>query len=641
MSLPIPLDWFAAPVMHWLTLALVHFVWQGLAIATVVALLLEAGRNAHPSRRYAVGLGGLFLMATCPLLTLLWYSLQNAPPYSERFTQITSLASPRVSPSLEFGDLLVRAEPYLLTAWAAGVLLFAGRLLVGALGVARLRQSRLPLPVKIAALAAPLGKRLRLNAESLVFISRDVSEAMAVGFLKPLVLIPASWITEMPLDVLEAVIAHELAHLARHDLWVNGFQRVVETLLFYHPAVWWLSQRVRSERELCADELAVAATGKRLEYVQALQHIAAQRQADLRPLLAAFLRGDRNMRLLQRVRQVLGEASTNSSRLWPAGIIAAALPLGLWAALALAPAANADDGDDNVKKPKIKVSRESPDEEIRVTDINTNTNRDSKPRKRSREFVVLDDVIEHKLLDQNGKLLEHKIEGAKPKPKVEVRLTTEDLTGGDRRLTELTVLVKRLSAQVERLQDEVAELRGTAIDRKRIRDADPALKRRTIERDEPRQEQVRERALKDLNEKKLAIELADKQDERAKELMARKQEQAKEQAAEAKERAAEAKERAIQQKERAEQRVRVEKERAERNTRQPKEQLLEKSDDAIRGKLEDARKKIEMEMKELERKLEKLKEGKDAAVLGDIDIELELVPKINALIRDRQALLKQ
>ncbi len=75
-----------------------------------------------------------------------------------------------------------------------------------------------------------------------------------------MVLLPAALLTGMPAELLEAVIAHELAHIRRLDLWVNLGQRVVETLLFYHPAVWWLSARVRREREVCCDEAAAGAT---------------------------------------------------------------------------------------------------------------------------------------------------------------------------------------------------------------------------------------------------------------------------------------------------------------------------------------------------------------------------------------------
>ena len=91
--------------------------------------------------------------------------------------------------------------------------------------------------------------------------SRRAVEVVALGYLRPMVLLPATLVTQMPPEMLEAIIAHELAHIRRLDLWVNLAQRVVETLLFYHPAVWWLSSRLRSERELCCDELAVRVTG--------------------------------------------------------------------------------------------------------------------------------------------------------------------------------------------------------------------------------------------------------------------------------------------------------------------------------------------------------------------------------------------
>ena len=181
-----------------------------------------------------------------------------------------------------------------------------------------------------------------------------------MGLLRPLVLIPAAWVTEMPLDMLEAVIAHELAHLRRRDLWVNLIQRLAETLLFYHPAIWWLSRRLRTERELCADELAVAVTGRRLEYAQALEQVAHRRQAEIRPALAAFMRGETNMRVLERVRNVLGLAGGERSRLWPVGIVALALPVALWVAAAGWRSAVADEPKDG-DKPVVKREGDRPD----------------------------------------------------------------------------------------------------------------------------------------------------------------------------------------------------------------------------------------------------------------------------------------
>ena len=120
---------------------------------------------------------------------------------------------------------------------------------------------------------------------------------------------------EQPWPIRIALLAHELAHIRRWDLWVNVFQRVVETLLFYHPAVWWLSDRLRSERELCSDELAVRAVGRRVVYAEALEFVARKRWLEREPLLAAGIGGGK-MALLNRIRHVLGTAQQKRQMGW-------------------------------------------------------------------------------------------------------------------------------------------------------------------------------------------------------------------------------------------------------------------------------------------------------------------------------------
>jgi antitoxin component YwqK of YwqJK toxin-antitoxin module len=142
-------------------------------------------------------------------------------------------------------------------------------------------------------------------------------------------LLPLSWLTDMPPDALEAVIAHELAHIRRWDVWANLLQRLVETLLFYHPAVWWLSRRLSLEREMCADELAVAATKQRVVYAEALELIGGKRLNETAGQLAAAM-GGKEMMLLHRVRNVLGFApSRETTRWWPVGLLALLVPAGL------------------------------------------------------------------------------------------------------------------------------------------------------------------------------------------------------------------------------------------------------------------------------------------------------------------------
>ena len=131
--------------------------------------------------------------------------------------------------------------------------------------------------------------------------STRVAVPMAVGWLRPAILLPVTALTGLPSDQLEAILAHELAHTRRYDYLVNLIQSAVETLLFYHPAVWWVSGRIRVEREHCCDDQAVAACGDRVLYARALAALEEQRGSGWRLAPSA-----RDGSLLARVRRLLG-----------------------------------------------------------------------------------------------------------------------------------------------------------------------------------------------------------------------------------------------------------------------------------------------------------------------------------------------
>jgi hypothetical protein len=146
-----------------------------------------------------------------------------------------------------------------------------------------------------------VSRRVRLLQSTLV----DVPTML--GAFKPLILLPLAAATAMPLEALEALLAHELAHIRRHDYLVNLLQSVTETLLFYHPAVWWISAQIRQEREHCCDDLAIALTGNRLQYAKALASMESMRTSPRRfpPQLSLAARG---AALLPRIRRLLGQA---------------------------------------------------------------------------------------------------------------------------------------------------------------------------------------------------------------------------------------------------------------------------------------------------------------------------------------------
>ncbi len=351
-------DTLSDPIWQRLTWTLAHFLWQGLLIAVVLQAAQWLLGTRRPQTRYTLCLLAMLTMAACPPVTFALLGndapmvVSEAVPFSSAPQQavepialpadlqpaiITTtspakgpLATPLPPHEPRLADYVRSTQPYLLVGWLGGVCLLSLRLLLGMVGVQRLRFSRMAVPETLIASANRIGSRLALRSIPRVFASDKVREAVAVGLVRPIVLLPLSWLTEMPPEVLEAVLAHELAHIRRWDLWVNMFQRLMETFLFYHPAVWWLSRRIRQEREMCCDELAVAATGNRTTYATALETVARRRLSHIEPTLASAIGGSKTA-LLDRVRNILGISSTNGrARWWPAGAISLLALLTIW-----------------------------------------------------------------------------------------------------------------------------------------------------------------------------------------------------------------------------------------------------------------------------------------------------------------------
>ena len=224
-----------------------------------------------------------------------------------------AIASMRVEPLL----------PTLILIWIAGVSLLSLRLLTGWIWVQRLRaRGNAPAAEAWQRMATRLSRRLHISRAITLLESTLVDVPTVIGWLKPVVLLPASAVAALSPQQLEAILAHELAHIRRHDYLVNLLQTLVETLLFYHPAVWWLSRRIRIERENCCDDLAVSLCGDPVAYASALADLESLRSetAPTHHIAMAATGGS----LLHRIRRLLGAPSSHSGRgpAWLAGSVA-------------------------------------------------------------------------------------------------------------------------------------------------------------------------------------------------------------------------------------------------------------------------------------------------------------------------------
>ena len=240
-----------------------------------------------------------------------------------------------ITPALSWRSTVDRAvRPWLsviVSIWCLGVLAFAWRPLLSWHAVRRLRRVGVsPVPVAVAAMLRQTSERLRLRQTVQILQSTLTRVPIVIGYLRPVILLPVSVIAGVPTSQLEAILAHELAHVRRHDFLVNLLQTLVETLFFYHPAVWWLSHRIRIERENCCDDLAVSVLGNRVEYGRALLAIE-----ELRGTSTALALGVRSGSLLDRVQRLFrrdpAERTVGAVGIVGVGLLALViLAVGVW-----------------------------------------------------------------------------------------------------------------------------------------------------------------------------------------------------------------------------------------------------------------------------------------------------------------------
>ena len=324
------------PLLDALRAALLHFVWQGALVAMALWMVLLATRRSPANVRYLASGAALGLMALLPMATVCAVYERPVRWSGAIFWQVAPAWSALpVSPRGWLWDL----RDWALPLWAAGVAFFALRLGLASRHVALLRRAAGAAEGALAQMADSMARRMRVARPVRVLVSKLADAPSVVGWLRPAILIPAAALTGLDAAELEAILAHELAHIRRHDYLVNVLQNVIETLLFYHPAVWWVSARMRHERELCCDDAAVACCGDAVRYARTLTRLERMRVAE-EPAVAA--NGGALLYRIQRLTGALPEAAP--SRLPIAlALIAAALcvPLAVHRARAQAPPAAA------------------------------------------------------------------------------------------------------------------------------------------------------------------------------------------------------------------------------------------------------------------------------------------------------------
>ena len=312
-----------------LTAALLDFMWQGLLVAFLLWVALLALRKRRAQARYLAALVALAVLAVLPVVTaLLEYTAPAAPAVvvpPAVSAAAAGLAGLERAP--QSGAWMAWVEAWALPVWSLGVSIFALRAVWGCRRISAMRRRGVPASSDILARVAEIGARMGLARPAQVLMAAFAGSPSVVGWFRPVILLPPATLLGLTPEQLEAVLAHELAHIRRHDSLVNAAQILVETLLFYHPAVWWTSARIREEREMCCDDLAVGCCGDALCYARALTRLER-----LRATAPALALGSAGGPLAYRIRRLMGAGGRYDSPSKLPGVLALALGLACLAA---------------------------------------------------------------------------------------------------------------------------------------------------------------------------------------------------------------------------------------------------------------------------------------------------------------------
>lgn len=359
--------WISELVVQRVGWTLVHSLWQLSLLALAARWAADLWGRRSASARHGILLAGISLMALAPVATwLAQETVSTMPPATRRTSTPASISGDSTNRDrdvrrsvgmtsatqpFEFGATSGMTRPrlagdevtdhslpvwrqwqsagerfldakmrWVVAFWCWGVLLFAARPAIGWWSLRCLRTHDLasaPSPARVALdrAANRLASRIRVE----MYESSRVRIPIVIGYLRPLILLPASITTSLTPMQLEAILLHELAHIQRHDFLTNVFQTIVETVFFYHPAVWWISRQLRLEREHCCDDLAASVCGNRVEYGRALLILDEWRCAD-----SVLVLGAGGGPLLRRVERLF-DSSSHATRQQPSSLLASCL----------------------------------------------------------------------------------------------------------------------------------------------------------------------------------------------------------------------------------------------------------------------------------------------------------------------------
>lgn len=319
-------QFFQNDIVHALGWTIIHSFWQGLLVVLVLTVSFVLLRRHSSQLRYLAGYLALLALTLCSVFTFFQVFSKRSPGVTVQVSQMTSanvavdissasLSEPAVAMLTEetyWQSLLRFIEgnlPFITMVWMLAVLVLTLRFLAELAYVQRLKYQPGQLPaVAHQDLLNQLAARMGIRKFIALKENLRISSPMVIGFIKPVILVPFGLLNRLDPEQVESILAHELAHIRRHDYLLNLFQSLVEIVLFFNPATWWISSFIREEREHCCDEMAIAQTGNQVAFVQTLVRLEEYRT--LPNSLAPAFNGRREGGVLGRVKRIVNNEET-------------------------------------------------------------------------------------------------------------------------------------------------------------------------------------------------------------------------------------------------------------------------------------------------------------------------------------------
>mgnify|MGYP000601080687 CR=1 FL=1 len=307
---------FSFEMVNALSWTLLHSIWQGLLIACLLSILIKHAQSLTSKSKSLVSLGALTCLLVISIIT--FFNYYEITAVDEQLTTIiqgdwstvvTYLGTEQNETYGSITNYISENSQYIVLAWLLGFVLFLFHLLFGLYQLRRLKKQLKPLSNYWQDRLERLSNKLNYSGKIVLGESRSIQSPITFGLIKPVILFPVGMVNQLSILEVEAIMAHELAHIIRKDYLINFLQTLLEGIYYFNPGVWIISSIIRNQREHCCDDMAIELTGNSVHYLKAL--VAIEESKSENKLALGF--SNNKKPLLKRVQRILNQPQKNNN----------------------------------------------------------------------------------------------------------------------------------------------------------------------------------------------------------------------------------------------------------------------------------------------------------------------------------------